>query len=350
MECPRCGTQNDDKRQFCFTCGNPLASNMLDAIDFGKTQAQPVVVTPIEPMSKEEELKNTSVIPVISEEVTAEPIVLEEDEKKAELLKEQEEAEKAKAIRDDLIFTSEMKQVKVNIKQLESVNMPKKKPVGLIVFIILLFLICAAGIIFWLYKKDKISFLKKPTTVVTTTTTTEFKVALDEELRAKSDEIILNANSHVLKYSYEVTKENDTYKPVLKLYLDENIIGDTITQDNSYKLKEAYDAIQDTEIFVIEEQVIKGTDKDYYYININVNEKFYVFILNETTVIYKNVTNMFEATDATSIYNNKSSLLKNGNYSYVEKQDEANAIEKISAINEDVVTFTDGEVIPGIIK
>ena len=351
MECPRCGTQNDDKRQFCFTCGNPLASNMLDAIDFGKTQAQPVVVTPIEPMSKEEELRNTSVIPVISEEVTAEPIVLEEDEKKAELLKEQEEAEKAKAIRDDLIFTSEMKQVKVNIKQLESVNMPKKKPVGLIVMIIVLFLACAAGVIFWLYKKDKITFLKKPTTViVTTTTTTEFKVALDEEIKAKSDEVILNANSHTLKYSYEITKEKDAYKPLLKIYLDGVVIGDTIIQDNSYKLKEAYNAIQENDIFIIEEQVIKGTDKDYYYININVNEKFYVFILNETTCIYKNVTNMFEATDATSVYNNKSSLLKNGNYSYVEKQDEANAIEKISTINEDVVTFADGEVVPGILK
>ena len=351
MECPRCGTQNDDTRQFCFTCGNPLASNMMDPIDFGKTQAQPVVVTPIEPMSKEEELRNTSVIPVISEEVTAEPINLEEDEKKEQLLKEEEEAKKAKAIRDDLIFTSEMERVKVNIKQLESVNMPKKKPVGLIIVIILLFLTCAAGVIFWLYKKDKISFLKKPTTtVITTTTTTEFKVALDEELRAKSDEIILNANSHTLKYSYEITKENDTYKPVLKMYLDGAIVGDTITQDNSYKLKEAYDAVQGNEVFIIEEQVIKGTDKDYYYININVNEKFYVFILNETSCIYKNITNAFEAKDATSIYHNKSSLLKNGSYSYLEKQDEENAIEKVAAINEDIVTFTDGEVIPGILK
>ena len=70
MICPRCGIENEKKRNFCKSCGNPLDSNVVEPIDFGKTQALPVVVKPIEPMSKEEELKNTSVIPVISEEAS----------------------------------------------------------------------------------------------------------------------------------------------------------------------------------------------------------------------------------------------------------------------------------------
>ena len=348
MECPRCGTQNDDTRQFCFTCGNPLASNMLDPIDFGKTQATPVVVTPIEPMTKEEELKNTSVIPVVSETIEAAPPVVEEQ---AEPIEDDEETKKINAIREELAYTSEMEKVKVNIQQLESVKKPKrKKPVGLIIVIIMLFLICASGVSYYLIKKDKISFLKKTTTTTSTTTTTEFKVALDEELKAKSDEIILNANSHKLKYSYEITKFGTAYRPVLKVYLDDTLVVENVTQENDYKLKEAYDAIMSNEIYTIEEQVVKGNDKDYYYININVNNQFYVFILNETSCIYKNITTLFEAKDTTSIYNNKSSLLKDGKYYYLKQLDEENSIEQVSIIENDVVTFVDGETIPGLLK
>ena len=346
MECPRCGTQNDDTRQFCFTCGNPLASNMMDPIDFGKTQATPVVVTPIEPMPKEEELKNTSVIPVVSETIEAEPIVIEE-----ETIDEEEELKKTAAIREQLMFTSEMEQVKVNIKQLESVEKPKKKkPIGLIILIVVLFLICASGITYWLVKKDKIAFLKKTTTTVTTTPTTEFKVALDTELKAKSDEIILNANSHKLKYSYSITKVGQVFRPVLEIYLDDTLLDYTVVQENDYKLKDLYDELLSSEIFVIENQTIKGVDKEYYYINISVNNKFYVFILNETNIIYTNTTDMFEAKDPSSIYNNKSSLLKNGVYTYIKSVDEANSIEQVSSIENDVVSFADGETVEGIWK
>ena len=346
MECPRCGTQNDDTRQFCFTCGNPLASNMLEPIDFGKTQATPVVVTPIEPMTKEEELKNTSVIPVVSETVEAKPIEPDPLEEESE-----EETKRINAIREELAYTSEMEKVKVNIKQLESVKKPKKKkPTALIIVIVILFLICASGVSYYLFKKDMISFLKT-TTTSTTTTTTEFKVDLDTELRATSDEVILNTNSHILKYSYEITKIDSSYKPVLKIYFDDNIVDEAIIQDNSYsKAKVAYDDLMNNDIYIIENQIVKGLDKDYYYINVLVNNKFYVFILNDTSVIYKNVTEMFETTDTASIYNNKSSLLKDGNYVYIKQVDEENSIEQVSSIENDVVTFTDGESVQGTWK
>ena len=44
MICPRCGAENESKINFCKACGNPIASNIVEPIDFGKTQAVPVVV------------------------------------------------------------------------------------------------------------------------------------------------------------------------------------------------------------------------------------------------------------------------------------------------------------------
>ena len=341
MICPRCGIENDNSRNFCKSCGNPLASNMIEPIDFGNTQALPVVVKPIEPMSKEEELKNTSVIPVISEEVVAEKLLTDDDE----------ETKKMEAIRDELLYTSEMERVKVNIKQLESVKKPRKKrPVVLIIILIVLFLSSALGITYYLYKKDKLSFLKKEEVTTTTTTTTKLNVKLDTELRAVTKEIIYNSTSHYLKYSYEITKTEDTYKPVLKIYLDEVVIGDSIIQDNSYNLSDLYDAILHSDIYTIEDQVIKGTDKDYYYINISINEKFYVYIINDNSVIYTNTTNMFTTKDPDYVYNNKTSLIKNGSYCYIKKVDEESGIEQISSIENDIVSFTDGETIQGFWK
>ena len=341
MICPRCGIENDKSRNFCKSCGNPLASNMVEPIDFGNTQALPVVVTPIEPMSKEEELKNTSVIPVISEEVIAEKLTTEEDE----------ETKKMEAIRDELIYTSEMEQVKVNIKQLESVKKPRKKrPVVLIIVLIMLFLSSALGITYYLYKKDKLSFLKKEEVTTSTTTTTKLNVELDTELKNTKNEIIYNSTSHYLKYSYEITKVDDTYKPVLKIYLDEVLISDSIIQDNSYNLSDLYDSLLHTEIYTIENQVIKGTDKDYYYISVLVNNKFYVYILNDNSAIYTNESKMFTTKDSDSVYNNKTSLIKNGSYCYIKEEDEESGIEQISTISNDKVSFEDGETIKGYWK
>ena len=337
MICPRCGIENEKKRNFCKSCGNPLDSNVVEPIDFGKTQALPVVVKPIEPMSKEEELKNTSVIPVISEEAIKEELTPEEDE----------ETKNMEAIRDELIYTSEMEQVKVNIKQLESVKKPRKKrPVALIVIIILLFLFCALGVTYYLYKKDKLCFVKReePTTKETTT---KLDVKLDTEIKAIKNEIILNSTSHTLKYSYEITKVNETYKPVLKVYLDEVVISDPIIQDNSYKLADLYDEVINLNIYTTEDKVIKGTDKDYYYINIFVNDKYYVYIINDHSCIYKNVTNMFTTKDSEDIYNNKSSLIKNGQYAYIKEYDDESAIEQLSTISDDIVSFEDGDIIKG---
>ena len=338
MICPRCNAKNDDNRNFCKSCGNPLACNMVEPIDFGKTQALPVVVTPIEPMSKEDELKNTSVIPVVSEEVIADKLTDDEETKKME------------AIRDELLYTSQMEQVKVNIKQLQSVKKPKKKrPVVLISILVILFLTSALGITYYLYKKDKLCFVKKeqPTTKETTT---KLDIKLDTEIKATKNEIIYNSTSHTLKYSYEITKDNDTYKPVLKVYLDEVVISEPIIQDNSYKLADVYDAILHENIYIFENQVIKGSDKDYYYINVSVNNKFYVYIINDNSCIYKNVTNMFEAKDTDSLYNSKSSLIKNNEYVYLKENDDESAIEQVSNISNDNVSFTDGEIIKGLWK
>ena len=345
MECPRCGTTNENTRQFCSNCGTPIASNMLDPIDFGKTQANPVVVEPIEPMPREEKLKNTSIIPIVSEEVQAEiPIDLEEEKEK--------ELERT-AIRESLLVDSNHDDLKVGVKQIEKVKKPKstkkKKPVILILTLVVLFLICILGVVYYLLKKDIIKFNKTEETTITTTTT-QVNVQLDTELKATSNEVILNSTSHILKYSYEITKTETGYSPVIKLYLDNNQLSDGIIQNNSYNLNELYTSLLRTNIFTIEEQIIKGTDKEYYYINIFINEKYYVFILNDTTCIYQNVTGMFNTKDPDYIYNNKSSLIKNGQYAYIKENDEVSGIEQLSTIANDVVTFTDGEVIGGFWK
>ena len=103
-------------------------------------------------------------------------------------------------------------------------------------------------------------------------------------------------------------------------------------------------------IYTFENQVIKGSDKDYYYINVSVNNKFYVYIINDNSCIYKNVTNMFEAKDTDSLYNSKSSLIKNNEYVYLKENDDESAIEQVANISNDNVSFTDGEIIKGLWK
>ena len=339
MICPRCGAENESKINFCKACGNPIASNIVEPIDFGKTQAVPVVVKPIEPMSKEEEEEKTSVIPVVSEEVVVEKLTPDEEE------------QRRKAMRDELMYTSEMEQVKVNIKQLESVKKPRKKrPVLLIIVLVVLFLSSALGITYYLCQKDVLCFANKKETTTTVETTTTAMVNVDTEIRNSSKEVILNSNSHTLKYSYEITKDNTSYKPVLKIFLDNTMIGEPIIQDNSYNLMTLYDTILKTEIYTIEDQVINGTDKDYYYINVFINNKYYVYIINETQVIYSNITGLFSTEDIESIYNNKSSLIKEGKYSYIKEYDTENGIEQIASIANDEITFEDGEIIKGFWK
>ena len=342
MECPRCGTTNENTRQFCSKCGTPIASNMLDPIDFGKTQANPVVVTPIEPMSHEEKLKNTSIIPIVSEDVQAElPIDLEEEKEK--------ELERT-AIRERLIDNSKTQEIKVNVKQIEKVKKPKKeKHTGLIIFIILILLIGGAGVVYFLMSKDIIKIGNKSTTTETTTTT-QVNVQLDTELKATSNEIIFNSTSHILKYSYEITKTDTGYSPVMKVYLDNNPVSEAIIQNNKYELNDLYKALLHTNIFTIEEQMLRGSDKEYYYINIFINEKYYVLILNDTSCIYTNTTGMFTTKDPDYIYNNKSSLIKNGQYAYIKENDEVSGLEQIGTIANDTVTFTNGEVIGGFWK
>lgn len=346
MECPRCGTTNDNARQFCSKCGTPIASNMLDPIDFGKTQANPVIVEPIEPMPEEEKLKNTSIIPVVSEDVQAEIQIDLEEEKEKEL--------ERTAIRESLLKESRKDDLQVEVKQIERVKKPKssnnKRPVGLILLIVILFLICILGIIYYLLKKDIIPINKNEETTITTTTTTQVNVQLDTELKATSNEVILNSTSHILKYSYEITKTSTGYSPVIKVYLDNNQVSDAIVQNNIYELNDLYTSLLHSNIYTIEEQVIKGSDKDYYYINIFINEKYYVLILNDTSCIYKNVTGMFNTKDPDYIYNNKSSLIKNGQYAYIKERDETSGLEQLSTITNDTVSFIDGEVIGGFWK